>query len=79
VVSLVGLEVFEGRDLARGPGDLQLIDLGGLAKAEGQWKLDGREVALGGEELATTDRRAELYCERVCLRHFFFPGTQVTV
>src|SRR5208337_1306185 len=54
LVNLVGLEVFERRDLGRGPCDVQLIDVVCLAKAESQWQLDGRQVALGGEELATT-------------------------
>src|SRR5208337_2619275 len=54
LVNLVGLEVFERRDLGRGPCDVQLIDFVCLAKAESRWKLDGRQVAVGGEGLATT-------------------------
>jgi hypothetical protein len=51
-VHLIDLQILERRGLPRRPGDDHFVDDVGLAQAEGQGELDGRQIALRREELA---------------------------
>src|SRR4051812_39227490 len=71
-VDPVGLPALEFRTVARGPGDRDRVGRLGAAQAEGQRALDGREVALGVEELSgigpLADLDSHLGAERVAVR-----------